>query len=431
MKRIATASRLLPVLAAAGLLLGAARTSGAGCLVYSGKDLDGNGTPDLRIIGDALKQTLTIADAGDSVTITADCNNNGRTTDVGDINGVTYTGVETIQLELNGGGDVITYSPSAALNGVSRHLVLVLGSSGNTVNIVDPGGFPLQANTSLEVDIVGGLNRDIVTVDLSGAVVSNSALIVRGDLNTGSDDLIVKLPQLTNALVDFDVDLGQGNNTVDFESSPAVMASTVRFHVDGGDFDSNSDVVNTLFASTLDGASRLDFDANLHRGRDFYQGLVDLANFKLLNSSEALVRVNGGDGQDFLSMSDTGTGGVMTDNGLFHVAFHGGRDNDVLSCDLNGISGSGDVRLRMQGGLQLDTLLSSILLDAASTNNLDFVAQGGRSEDTLYAAVFEMGGTATMGPAGAVILDGGAELDRQCLTGGNAPVQVLMCEPPY
>src|SRR5262245_38827956 len=76
--------RILLALAGAAVApLGPAR-AWAACSVSQG-DLDGNGSPDVRIVGDARPQRIVISDSQSSYRVQVDCDGNGRFTDPGDI----------------------------------------------------------------------------------------------------------------------------------------------------------------------------------------------------------------------------------------------------------------------------------------------------------------------------------------------------------
>src|SRR5437868_1285911 len=77
-------------------------TAHAVCKVTT-SDVDGNGTEDLTITGDAGPQTLLVLNSSDSWCVSLDCNSNGRYSDPGDV--VMCVGqqvIETITVDLKG-----------------------------------------------------------------------------------------------------------------------------------------------------------------------------------------------------------------------------------------------------------------------------------------------------------------------------------------
>jgi hypothetical protein len=86
------------------------------------------------------------------------------------------------------------------------------------------------------------------------------------------------------------------------------------------------------------------------------------------------------------------------------------------------------------GGDGYDFVLGSIVADAASTNVLD-IAMHAAAEgditlagDTVYVSVLDIGGNATLGPSGHVLVDGGLQGDDWCGFFGNKAHKSLNCE---
>ncbi len=421
MNRTAFVSGLL--VAAAGLML-AAPDAQAACSVTQGS-VDSSGTNGLKIVGDQGIQILTINDSGDSVQVQLDCNHDGDLLDATDVN-QTYLGVETVIIDLRG-IDQITYNVTGTWTGVSRNLTLVLGPSGNTVNFAGNG--IVQGQSSLFVNLLGGANLDVVNCDFSAASFIDSALFVWGDLGPGQDRFSFSAPTATTSEIDVDADLMQGNNHGSFASTMPLVASTVRGHITGSDSDTEKDIIGSRFGGVIDAASRVSFTSNMRDGFDQYDGVVDVSTTQLLNGSEARILVSGDFGNDFLTVSDGGGTGAAIVNGLLDIDLRGGPASDNMAVDLNGITGTGTVRVRENGGLGIDTVAVSVATDAASTNNLDLVAQGGKREDVVYGFIFDMGGNATFNPSGAAWLDGGVDTDTSCLAFGNVAMDVFNCEP--
>ena len=89
--------------ALAWLLLWALPRSGqAACSVTQG-DFDGNGRDDVRIVGDARHQYISIADSQASYRVQVDCNGDGDFTDAEDVDtGVRNFDIETFDVQGKG-----------------------------------------------------------------------------------------------------------------------------------------------------------------------------------------------------------------------------------------------------------------------------------------------------------------------------------------
>ena len=383
---------------------------------------------DLRIAAASTgPQDVFISDLGSSVVVSVDCNNDGDYLDsgAGDVNAQPFTGVETITVQL-GGKDTIVYSQDADFTGITRELSVVLGPYANFITVTS-SGHAMQAKSSLAVDLLGGPNLDTIAIDMSGATLDDSALLVYGDLGSGSDNFTVKAPQATNSRVDVDVALGTGNNVASLVADKPFSGSTFRTDLEGGDMDINTDAVSSRLAATFDNASRVVYNAYLRNGADTYDGAFDVSALKVLNGSDARFRVDGGPGNDALTVSDGGTAGAAQNDGVVEAFLRGGPGQDVVTLDWYGMTGTGTFRYRGHGGINADSVLSSFLTDAASQNNVDFAVQGGRGPDVVYSALFDASGTASYDPAGSTWLDGGFESDR-CIAFGNGAIESLNCE---
>jgi hypothetical protein len=431
MARIRSGPGWLAFCASAALVLAVPAVVRAAACAVTSADLDGNGTPDLKILGNSNPQHLEVQDDGTGLTVFLDCNGNNLFTDPpssGDINGQFFPGIETLNVQL-AGKDSIKYTQTGTWTGVVRNLQIILGPFANTLTIIGNGA--INANSSFVLDLQGGPNLDTVTLDFSAASLSNSALIVYADLNSGSDVFTVHEPQANASKVDVRVNLGTGDNQALVDSAaPLVQSSSFRVNVEG---DNNAlyqhDRITTSFGGTFDD-SRVLVNANLRDGEDFAVFHFPGSALSVLNGSELRVRASGNLSNDDLSVDDAGGTGAILNDGLIEAVLRGGPGIDTLDVNLNGMAGSGTLRVREHGGVQPDKIFCSILTDSTSTNALDLLVQGGRANDTVLSVVYDPGGNATFGPAGAAILDGGLENDA-CLAGGAASVETLNCEPGF
>ncbi len=173
-----------PILAAAvfGLAL-AGPAKAIACSVIEA-DKDGNGTTDLRVVGDAGKQNAVIEIRQVGYLVKVDCNGNGSYTDPGDIVKSGTATIETYSVEL-GGGDVISVLQTGDLLGASKNVVLALGAGGNKVTLATQG-FGLLANSNLGIEFLGSTGAESVTLDFTGSNIVSSAVFIRGDVGAGA-----------------------------------------------------------------------------------------------------------------------------------------------------------------------------------------------------------------------------------------------------
>lgn len=430
-----TRSRLALTLALSAAALALPRGASAGCAVVEA-DRDANGTTDVRLTGDTKKQIATAEIRNDgSYLVQIDCNGNGLFTDVGDVVRSGAGPIESYILEL-AGNDTITVVQADNLVGASRSVVIALAGITNSVTF-DTLGNDLLSGSNLAIEIIGSTRFDFVTLDFAGSVINSSELILRGDLSSDQDRLDYFAPAtVTNSVVDINIDLGSGANKVNWTDAGTITGSTETVALSGSDVTTETDTVTTDFAGKIEGGSRLEFFLKLNSGDDRYLGRFDVASYDVDSlggsSSEARYYFHGGPGFDRLDVSSIGSG-AATDNGLIEIRMEGYHQPDTLTLDWDGLTGSGVFRLRSFTGDASDLVLASLATASGSSNDLD-VAICSDSEadislqgDTAYLAVVDRG-SATAGPAGAVIVDGGLDGIDFCAFFGTVPHLALNCE---
>jgi hypothetical protein len=425
-------------LAAAVALLGLAPAAARGACNVNVGDRDGNGTTDLRLIGAGGRQTGLVEIRQDGYLASVDCNGDGDFADAGD---VTKSGPDTIEsyyLEL-GGGDVTTLKLTEALTGAMKNVVAVLPSASNKLTLLSQG-FALQGGTSLMIDIVGGGGAENVTLDFTGSTIDASWVTVRGDLYAGNDTFKwVGAAQTLDSTVDVDAFAGPGRNVFHYsDGAGQASGSDIAFYGEGSDVMTDVDAFNMALAGSLDNGARFELNANLLSGSDRFNGSVNLASFAVdpfgPAGSEAYVRALGNRGLDILTLSDGGSIGPATINGLLSVELDGGNQPDTLNFYMRGITGSGTLRYRGDAGIARDNLDAKVSADASSTNILDVALQGGPENDLgsppgdNLKLVFNDDG-ATTAPFGAgALLDGGLDGQDRCDFAGTGTRRSLGCE---
>jgi hypothetical protein len=416
----------LPLAAAAVLALPG--TTRAACTVVPSTDFNGNAK--LTIKGTAAAQTFQLSDAGTSVQVLVDCNNDNDFTDPGEDQTIA-TNFEVFEVA-GGGKDIVTYQNTVALVGARKSLVVTLGvatASQPNQLIVTPAG--LSGNSSFTLDVVGGLGRDNVTVQASA--LTDSSLVIRGDLAGGDDSLsLVVLGAITNSSITNDVALGVGKNILTDVPNATFSSSVYRTSVSGSDTTAGADVAGLFTdALSLDIGSRLIHDVGLLGGNDTFRGSMDGATIS--NGSELIVRARAGLGNDTLALDNLpGSGNVNVDDTSHLSAFlTGGIGNDLVTADLS-FDNLGFHRFFLSGGDGNDIVFAGLgaISSSGSGPNSDIVLEGGRGTDAVYLAATDPGGGATFDPMGAALLAGGTfdtAID-DCIFFGDVPFQKLDCE---
>jgi hypothetical protein len=415
----------LPLAVAAALVLPG--TAGAACIVTPGTD--GNGNAKLTIKGTTGPQTIQLLDAVVSVQVQVDCNNDGDFTDPGEDQTIA-TNFEVFEVA-GGGRDVVTYLNTAALAGARRSLAVTLGPAPPTQPnqlIVAPSG--LSANSSFTLDVQGGPGRDNVSVQ--AATLTNSSLVVRGDLSSGDDQFsFVMFGSVTNSSITKDVDLGVGKNSVTDVPNATFMNSTYRTNVSGSDTPTGTDeAVFVTDALVLNNGSRLFHDVRLLGGNDTFAASLDGPTIS--SGSELIVRAGGGAGADTLALNNVPTFRPVSVDGTSQLSafLSGGLGNDQVTADLT-FDNSGFHRVFLSGGDGTDIVFGGIGVDSSSSSpNEDIVLDGGRGWDAVFLAATDPSGLATFDPMGAALLSGGTfdnAIDT-CIFFGDVPFQKLDCE---
>jgi hypothetical protein len=414
-----------------GTVLALPAVAGAAACSVTAGDLDGNGTTDLQIVGNAARQKLVLevdpVGAPGTTKVWLDCNYNGVTPNyadspaLGDVNGVSYVGSFDFNDIRLGGADDITIKFFTDWTGAAHTFQLTLGYGNNAVTI-DGAGVTLRAQSRLLVNIGCYTQNDVIKV--TAPALDASGFVLRTDFSSGIDSLALGLSgDLTNgAMLDSDSVSGLGSHAVSFaQNGKSIVASTVLLNVEGAD---NADNVTTTLDGVIDAASRVSIGADLAAGTDTFTANFALTSFRLLNGSELLFDVAGGYGNDIIKFTRNGTSGGATtiNSGRLDIRADGGGNDDLMVVDLAGGGlqmNGGAVALRLNGGGGNDTITVALEAEAGSTNPLfDVAVLGGTGGDKLTVSVLNASAfdtAANYGPQGMVLLDGGYGTTDVCV----------------
>ena len=427
---------------AAGLalaaLLGAAALAEAACSLTTG-DFDGNGSTDLRILGDAADQTLRIQDDPDAGTTTVflDCNGDGDFLNAaaGDINGSVLGEFELFDLRLGNGNDtvLIEVPQKARYVDTNRNFVVQLGGGQNAIRFIHPSLSRLEytaERSRLAIEVQGGGAADDVQIALKGAIAS--LIVARVDVGGGNDTVRFGTTEEVRyeqaSVVDVSIEGDAGDDHVTYNPTADLFDGSVyRVNIAGG-----------AGADTVDGGvSVLVSDGQLHLTADLGTG-NDVLSWRppvLIGvAGRVHIGIIGGAGNDNIKIDGAGAGETCTVAGLLALTVHGDDGNDAITANLSPPTAcevDGTVRVHLDGGSGNDAVVLGQISNAASTGQYDFLLRGGLGTDTLLLA-FDNAGISTPAaytPVGAALLDGGFGTDECTVAGTPAPLAHLVsCE---
>jgi hypothetical protein len=421
------------------VLLGVAVVAEAACSVTQG-DFDGNGSTDLRVVGDGRNQTLTVYDdpTAGTTTVFFDCDGDGGFTNAaaGDLNGLVFGEFELFDIRMgNGSDDVIIVVPNASwYRGKNRNFVVQLG--GNVANTFrffhdSTAPFELTAEQSrLTIDVQAGGGPDLIEVLLKGARASQ--IVVRVDAGGGDDQIRFGTTEEVRfdeaSVVDVSIDADTGNDRVIYNPSPDLHGGSVyRVSIATG---AGADTVEGgLGALVNDGQLHLTVD--LGTGNDVLSWTPPLL---VRAAGQAHIGIIGGTGNDNIKIDGAGALATCIVEGLLALNVHGDDGNDGITANLSPPTAcevDGTVRVHLDGDSGNDAVSLGYVSNAASTGKYDFLVRGGLGADTLLLA-FDNAGVGTAAaytPVGAALLDGGYGTDECIVAGAPTPLAHLVnCE---
>lgn len=284
----------------------------------------------LRIQGDSQNNTIDVAIAGDTVTVTCDGNAFAPFTGLG-------TDFSAIQVQAGAGNDAVTVEAKdlTASAGQPLRLAIQGGEGDDTISVAAENAAISGSDSQhggLQVSIDGGCGNDAIDLVLQGFTVDETArLSLRVD-GGGGDDVINILAQDTNIAgrASLQVDLGAGNDKLDLAVDGLTVAQTGKLseRINGGLGD--------------DSFSQKNSDVSV-------VGQVD-------------AQVNGGPGSDSFAL----TNDTVTVDGTVNAQIRGGLGDDSLTLDGTAITINGTVHGLVLGGPGTDTISNQMASDAVT-----------------------------------------------------------------
>jgi len=400
-------------------------------VVLTTADLDGDGAADdIRIVGDGQSSKISFVDNGSSqVAVKIDANGDGdyNDTKLGDLDTTfNFTGDSfVLDVQLKGGKDQLIYLGNAGMNNSARSITADMGGGKDSFFWIQNNA--ITGVSRINIDVVGGFGNDEVSVDFGN--VDHSVVSVEVALGAGADTYDLTFGEVDEeSSVDVHTDLGNGANvhTVDLDDVGKFDQAAMNMTIVGG---AQKDSVTLLIRDDIGNhtkASHLNVFVDLLAGNDVFLGQLQGGDFKLDNNSQASFVVRGGAGNDSLTFERLGSGIMSIDaNAICLIDMDGGAGNDSVSADFGGvdawrIEAGSTLKLRLNGGLGKDVLECLLTNNNQTVGNFDVAVRGGAGDDTITFATNNNGGTPLYGPAGGIILDGGAGKD--ILANGNPAI---------
>jgi hypothetical protein len=384
----------------------------------------------LTFSGTPGKQTLILTvDVSGVVSAQLDCNGDGDFVDTaaGDIDGDSYGNVDQIYFALKG-NDTITINQTGPWAGQKKDFQFLLGVGTNSVSY-DSNGNGISANSRIAFEVAGGTGADTVDLAFAGNPVDQSSILIRADLGAGNDVMSLALPTTaTTGRLNADVSLGAGINAFTMTQGTAVTSGEVNLEIEGG---TGKDTV-TLNPTVVTGG-RMRINTQLGAGNDVYVANLDLSLLDLASNADLFLSADGAGGNDNLAVTRNGTTASAT--GIqgaadLDIRLNGGIGNDTLTVDLGGggidAFTNGTIRVRADGGAGND--LVTVIFDSTGPGRYDVAVTGGPGNDTLSATHNATGSPSYV--QGAMILDGGLGIIDTCTTAGSSAssLHLLNCE---
>jgi hypothetical protein len=291
-----------------------------------------------------------------------------------------------------------TCPSSVVLHG---HNLLITGNSGSAVITVRDGG---HGNISVSVRDAGG---HVATSSLSGVESIQIKALGRNDKVDYA---------LTGALTvseSINVDLGSGGNTAAMNFGKGVSAPALRVNVVGG---SGDDTLQAAFGTIHN--SNVDFQTNLGDGNDHV-----FANFNgdLTGTAHVLFRAGCGSGYDGVNVAVKAN---IDGRAFMDVEARGGAHSDTMHLDYQGRL-NGTLILHEQGGPQFTWLESTVTLKAGSKGTLIDKLVGGHGDgNLLILRVYDQ--SRHMHGIDSLIDGGGGAYDQGVVTPGVKVLRALV-----
>jgi len=389
----------------------------------------------LTFAGTTGKQILVLTvDVSGVVSAQLDCNGDGDFVDTaaGDIDGDSYGDEDQIYFALKG-NDTITINQTGPWTGQKKDFQFLLGVGTNSLTY-ESNGNGISANSRIVFEVAGGTGADTVDLSFAGNLVDLSSILVRANLGVGNDVMSLALPETSSTgRLNVNVDLGLGNNVFSMTQGTAPTSGEVNLDLEAG---SGRDVV-TLNPTVVAGG-RMRINTQLGWGNDTYAVNLDLSLLDVGSDGDLFLGADGSIGNDSLVVTRNGTTpslAAIHEAADFDVRLNGGIGNDTISVDLGGggIDGftNGTIRLRADGGAGSDRV--TVIFDSSESptsgpGRYDVAVTGGPGNDTLSATHNATGSVSYL--QGAMILDGGSGTVDTCTTEGSSAssLHLLNCE---
>lgn len=264
-------------------------------------------------------------------------------------------------------------------------------------------------NIAITDDGQGNISATVDGQTVTGTGIRN--VVVHG--RRGNDIVSYTLTGALSTAHHLNLHLGDGDDQVNFDFSPG-LSSRLKVNLHGGD---GNDQVTATFGAVTGG--NLFFNSNLGKGDD--QLDVTFAGM-LSQAARARFHVHGHMGNDTMAFHATGVD--IADTSVLAIFLKGGKDDDHLSVDYQGVL-AGTLLVRLDGDQGTDTSAANLNAAAGSTGEVRALVKGGQGNDQLTLNVNDQSATPSSLGVVFALIDGGQGEDDAFHT---ADVLVRRCE---
>jgi hypothetical protein len=376
-------------------------------------------------------------------------------------------------LQLASAKDMLAFSLVGALSGRQLDVAASLGKGENHFTF-NPDLTAITNHSDFTVDVHGHNGNDFVNLsfgdvlesrlnvmetNIGGSKVPLQPTDVRDVLTFGLARSAVR-----NSTIDVNVDLGQGNNNLQFNygidlghraPAPGVPASasdfgpsTFNVNIIGSSRSQDVDNVNLFANGEINTGSTLNFNAQFRAGNNSFKAIFDASQFQVDDDGGQFIsdahsggaahfNVQGGTGNDTIDFHSINQGHTIELSGLFDINVIGGLGKDNIRTDFGGAGLTDDdpfelpatnraFRERIIGGVGDSTIKVNLANAPTATFAWDVsILCGGGNNDITFIGTNPVGGAPSFGPAGDVFIDGGTGLHHSVDVFGNFPVDVV------
>jgi hypothetical protein len=393
-------------------------------------DFNGNGLDDLRIRGADSGQRVVITDdpLHHETLVQIDADGDGLFDGADDFSRLFEESFNQIKVKLDKGqNNSVTYQLSSDLENADRQFVLKLGAGENDFQF-DALQHAVADNSRLTFalsDTVEGASN-VVSVAMDEIVNSEVRLAVNFSSGVHGVKTTFYGPIHNDSLVNVDIAVGAGDQSVQVELLGDISNSTVHALVNGGEDARGHDNVSYTVSGELSHDALVDIGMALHAGDDAGTVTFSQSTFAVRDTSRIFTTIDGGTGNDTLHYSGDGASRAIPVEGLADGLIFGQEGNDRITADfsaLNALDLTGTFRVHAEGGKGNDVIDAGVSNTRDSIGSYDIMLKGNSGDDMLSLFNDDPTGGILYDAYGFDLIDGGKGFDLATTMGSFIDVR--------